>query len=242
MDSPAPVQRPGRIRSILHITQQTVSGSYTIQCLLLLHFLSWSADSRIHATLLIIGLVATIYFYGCRRLSRLVYEIAVLFSFFVLVLKGALIIAFIFALYEVILNILGYHSADYKIFKQNIEMILTDFSSVTCTTVLNTTAEGPVVVGPNDVINLCHTIWCILYILTIAMGFYMGMPDFERLKKDNFWTNVYFTVLMVVVWKMLESLLLYGLLQSADIQRASCVYIHYIRYGEAGFKSSIVKQ
>jgi hypothetical protein len=242
MDSPAPVQRPGRLRSFLLIIEHTVSRSYTIQCLLLLHCLSWSAESRIHVTLLISGLVTIIYFYGCRHLARLVYEIAVIFSFFVVVLKAVLAISFIFALYEVILNILGYHSEDYKLFKHKIELLIIEFSSVTCTLVLNTTADGTVVLGSNDVINLCHTIWYILYVLMIAMGLYMGMPRLERIHKDNFWTNVYFTVLMVVVWKMLESLLFNGLWQSAEIRRASCVYVHYIRYGEAGFKSSIVKQ
>jgi hypothetical protein len=227
MDSPSLAQKPGRIRSILHVIEYTISRSYTIQSLLLLHFLAWSAESRVHAVLLVIGLVTIIYFYGCRHFARLVYEIAVLFSFFVLLFKGVLLIAFIFALYEVLLNILGFHSADYKIFKHKIEILLTDFSALTCATVLNTTADGAVVLGTSDVINLCHTIWYILYIITIAMGLSMGMPNIEGIQRDNFWINVYFTVLMVVLWKMFESSLWHGLWQSAEIQRASCVYVHY---------------
>ena len=243
MDSPPPVVRKrGRIRSILHLIEYTVSRSYTIQCLLLLHLLAWAAESRIHATLLVIGLVTVIYFYGCRHLARLVYETAVLFSFFVVIFKGVLLIFFVFALYEVVLNIIGYHSADYKIFKHKIEILLTNFSSLTCATVLNTAADGAVILSTSDVINLCHTIWYILYMLTIAMGLCMGMPNLKGIHRDNFWTNMYFTVLMVVLWKMFESSLLYGLWQSAEIQRASCVYVHYIRHGEAGFNTSVVKK
>ena len=240
--SPALEQRPGKIRTVLYFLESIVSRSYTIQCLLLLHLLSWSAESTVHIVLLLVGIVTVIYFSGFRRLNRLVYETAVMFSFFVVVLKGLFTLLFIFALYEVILNILGYHSEDYKKFKHKMELVLTELSSVTCTSILNTTSEGVVVLGPNDVINLCHAIWYILYIMMIAMGLYMGMPGTDRIRKDNFWTNLYFTVLMVVLWKMFESCLLCGYWQSTELQRASCVYVHYIRYGEAGFKSIVIKQ
>lgn len=243
MDSPpAILERPGKLLSLFRLIENTVSESYTIQCLLLLHCLSWSAESRIHFALLTIGILTIIYFLGCRHLARLFYQIAVLFSYFVVLLKGVLSVTVIFTLYEVILNIIGYHSEDYRIFKHNLDLLITEFSSVSCMWTLNTTKNTVVVVRPNDVINLCHVIWYILYLLAIALGLYIGMPQLDKIRKDSFWTNVYFTILTVVVWKLLESFLLNGWWQSAEIRRASCVYVHYIRYGEAGFTSTMVKQ
>ena len=235
MDSPALEQRPGRIRAFLSSIERFVSRSYTIQSLLLLHCLSWSAESRTHLVTLIIGVLTILFFYGCKHFARLIYETAVLFSVFALVLKGFLWITIIFALYEVVLNILGYHSADYKKLQHNIQLLFTEFNELTCNGVLNTTTDGVVVLDPNDVINLCHTIWYILYIVTLAMGIYMAMPNLDGIRKAHFWTNVYFTVLMVVVWKIFETFLLYGIWLSTEFKRVACVYVQYTTYGEAGF-------
>lgn len=237
MKSPAPVQRPGRIRAVFIYAEGTLSTSFTLQSLLLLHCLCWSAESRIHLVLLTTGLGTIVFFYGCGHLGKLIYHTAVLFSYFVVVLNGALKITFIITLFEAILNIVGYHSEDYKILKHRIDLFFTDFSSISCSLVLKTENDA-VVLEPNDVINLCHAIWYILYTFVIAMGLYIGMPSLRKIRRDDFWTNVYFSLLLVVVWKMFESFVCYGLWRSAELQRAACVYVHYIRYGKAGFKTS----
>ena len=237
MNSPAPVQRPGRIRAVLIYVENTVSASFTIQSLLLLHCLSWSAESRIHLALLIIGLATVVFFYGCGHLAKLAYHTAVLFSYLVVVLKGLLKITFIITLFEAILNIVGYHSEDYKILKHKIELFFTEFSSISCILVLKTENDA-VVLGPNDVINLCHAIWYILYTFVIAMGLYIGMPSLKKIRREDFWTNVYFSLLLVVVWKMFERFVFYGMWRSAKLQRTTCVFVHYIRYGRAGFRIS----
>lgn len=224
------------LRMTLNILQR-ILNSRTVQCFLVLHFLSWSADSTVSMALGLLLLTTMVYFGGCERLVSLAFHAASYFMFLIRILQGLFRVIFIFAVYELVLEIIGYHSEDYRKLKHNMQLFATEFTLTHCIWVVNMTRDDKVLLQPDDVVSLCSLMWSILYLSTIAVGLYMGMPDYHRVKKDYFWLNLYLGVMMLVVWKAFESFLWFGWWTSGEYHRATCLFAHYIRHGEDGFKA-----
>ena len=103
----------------------------------------------------------------------LAYQAARYFSFLLRILEGILRVIFIFAMYEIILNLAGYHSEDYQKLKHSVHIILTESTSTGCMWYSNmTTEDGSLVLETNDVVNLCGMIWNMWYAVVICVGLF----------------------------------------------------------------------
>ena len=215
-----------------------ILNTHTVLCAVVLHFLCWSAESWISGVLTIVVLASAVYFHGFGCIVMLAYQAARYFSFLLRILEGILRVIFIFALYEIILNLAGYHSEDYQKLKHSVHIILTESTSTGCMWYSNmTTEDGSLVLETNDFVNLCGTIWNMWYAVVICVGLYIGMPEYTRVKKDHFWQNLYLAGMLLVVWKAFENFLWFGWWHSVQFHRVVCLYVYYIRNGEDGFKS-----
>lgn len=218
---------------------EKILRSSSVHCLLLLHFFGWSAEDKVNGILALLVLSTVVYFQDFGYIGILAYKTAGYFVFIVRILQGLFRVIFVFAIYEIILEVIGYHSEDYKKLKHNMQLVFTEFSSTSCSWTLNmTTKDGTIMLEASDVVSLCNLTWNAWYLGIIGAGLYMGMPDYTRVKKNYFWLNLYLSLMMLVVWKAFESFLWHSFWNRVKFERATCLFVHYIRNGEDGFKSA----
>ena len=120
-------------------------------------------------------LASAVYFHGFGCIVMLAYQAARYFSLLLRIFEEILRVIFIFALYEIILNLAGYHSEDYQKLKHSVHIILSESTSTGCMWYSNmTTEDGSLVLGTNDVVNLCGIVWNMWYAVVICVGLFLS--------------------------------------------------------------------
>ena len=224
----------------MNLFQKLVSCSI-FHCIIVLHLLCWSAESMIYRILAVFVLGTIIYFKGLYHVVVMTWNIAWVFICLVSLFRIALRVVFVFALYEVIQTMLGFHSADYKIFKNTMKLLITRFTAFRCNTTLNASVDGYITLEARDFVSLCTLTWNVWYVLLLGVGLYLVFPsNLNKIKVSHFWTNLYLSALALVLVKVVESWLWFGLNNFVAFERGTCLFLQYLGSSKESFIDTLL--